>query len=173
MAAHFSISILSRESPRDAATFGVTALLPSGDFGGELRAVWQTPVKALTIKDSDLDFSHVEPAGMFRGVVEDDTSEQVLRRLGAEHGLETDAKVGAQVVENQVDAPRGRVDVFEQVLDEGNEVDFGPVIGHLDRASSALGFDRHEQIAGASAGVLVVLLERRPRLDRQGSTRIA
>jgi hypothetical protein len=77
---------------------------------------------------------------------EDDTAEQVSRRADAEHGLETDAKVGTEIVENQVGAPRFRVEVFEQVLDEGDEVDFGSVIGHLDRPSSALGFDCHGQI---------------------------
>jgi hypothetical protein len=49
MAAHFSIDALSREGPRDAAAFGVSALLPSCDFGDDLRAVWQTPVKALVL----------------------------------------------------------------------------------------------------------------------------
>src|SRR5208282_2176412 len=172
MLTQLAICVLPREGPREAAAFGVTALLPSGHFNSEQRAVWQASVKALAIKDPDFDFRHVEPAGVLRGVVEDDTAEQVSRRADAEHGLEADAKVGAEIVENQVDAPCVRVDVFEQVLDEGNEIDFGPVIGNLDHPSSALGFHRHEQIAGAGAGILVVLLRRRPRLHRQGSARI-
>ena len=123
MLTQLAICILPREGPREAAAFGVTALLPSGHFDGEQGAVWQASVKALAIKDTDLDFRHIEPTGVFRGVVEDDTAEQVSRRADAEHGLETDAKVGAEIVENEVDAPRFRVDVFEQVLDEGDEVD--------------------------------------------------
>lgn len=84
MLAHLALCILSREGPRDAAAFGVTALLPSGDFGGEQGAVWQAPVKALTIKDTDVDFRHVEPAGVFWGVVENYTAEQVLGKLGSD-----------------------------------------------------------------------------------------
>src|SRR5437773_9181291 len=147
MLAHLSIRILPREGPCDAATFGVTALLPGGDFGSKLCASGQAPIKTLAIKDSDFDFRHVEPTGMHRGVVEDDASQQVPGRAGAEHVLEADAKVGIEVVENQMDAPRGWVDVVEQVLDEGNEVDLGPVIGHLDGSPSALGLDLHEQVA--------------------------
>jgi hypothetical protein len=129
-------------------------------------------VKVLAIKDTDLDFRHVEPAGVVRGVTEDDASEQVPRRADAEHVLEADAKVGIEVVENQVGAPRFRVDVFEQVLDEVHEVDLGAAVGHLDRPSSALGLDRHEQIAGAGASVLVVVFGRRSGLHQQGSARI-
>jgi hypothetical protein len=55
--------------------FGVAALFPCGDFGGEQGAVGQALGKALAIEDADFDFRHVEPAGMFRGVVEDDPAE--------------------------------------------------------------------------------------------------
>ena len=61
MLAHLAICILTREGPRDAAAFGVTALLPSGDFSGEQRAVGQAPVKALAVNAADLDFCPVEP----------------------------------------------------------------------------------------------------------------
>ena len=56
MFAHLAICILPREGPRDAAALGDTALLPSGDFGGEHGAIGQAPVKALAIKNTDLDF---------------------------------------------------------------------------------------------------------------------
>jgi hypothetical protein len=97
MLSHLTICILPREGPRDATAFCVTALLPSGDLGGEQCAVGQAPVKALAIKDTDLDFRHVEPAGVFRGVVEDDTAEQLLGRPDAEHGLETDTKAPGSI----------------------------------------------------------------------------
>src|ERR1017187_7354003 len=98
MLAHLSICILSREGPCYATAFGITALLPSSDFGGEQRAGWQASVKALAIEDTDLDFRHVEPAGVVRGVVEDDASEQVSGRVDAEHVLEAHPKVGIEVV---------------------------------------------------------------------------
>jgi hypothetical protein len=39
MLSQLAICILPREGPREAAAFGVTALLPGGDFGGEQCAV--------------------------------------------------------------------------------------------------------------------------------------
>ena len=166
MLAHLSIRVLPREGPRDAATFGVATLLPRGDLGSEERASWEAPVKTLAVKDADFYFRHVEPTGVQRGVVEDNAAEQVPGHRDAEHLLEADAKVGVEIVEHQMDAARGWVDVVEQVLDEGNEVDLGPAIGHLDGSSSALGFDRHEQIASPGADVLVVALGDRGGLHR-------
>ena len=173
MLAHLSICILPREGPCDAAAFSVAALLPSGDFGGQQRAGRQAAGEALAVKDADLDLCHVEPAGVFRGAVEDDAAQQVPRCVDAQHVLEAHAKVGAQVVEDQMNSPRLWVDVFKQVLDERNEVGLGTAIGHRDRPPSALRFHRHEQIAGAGAGGFVVMFRWRPRLQRQGSAGIA
>jgi hypothetical protein len=55
------------------------------------------------------------------------TRYRVSRRPDPEYGFEADAKVGAEIVEHEVNAPGFRVDMFEQVFDEGDEVDFGPV----------------------------------------------
>jgi hypothetical protein len=116
MVAHLSICILSREGPSYATALGISALLPSSDFGGERRAGWQASIKTLAIEDTDLDFRHVEPAGVVRGVVEDDASEQMSGRVDAEHVLESHPKMSIEVVENQMDTPRPRVDVFKQCL---------------------------------------------------------
>jgi hypothetical protein len=70
MLTQLAICILPREGPREAAAFGVTALLPSSHFDGEQGTVWQASAKALAIKDPDFDFRHVQPAGVFRGVVD-------------------------------------------------------------------------------------------------------
>src|SRR5665213_616292 len=40
----------------------------AGAIGGEQGAVGQAPVEALAIKDTDLDFRHVEPTGAFRRI---------------------------------------------------------------------------------------------------------
>src|SRR5437016_3278120 len=103
MPTHFAICILARKGPRDAASFCVTALLPSGDFGSEQCASRHPAVKALPIKDTDFDFRHVEPTGVHRGVVKDDASEQVSSRGYAEHVFETYSKVSVEVIENQMD----------------------------------------------------------------------
>src|ERR1019366_795295 len=70
MQPHFSICILSSERPLDAPLLGVAARLPSSDLGDDRSAIRQTPIKTLAIKDADFNFSHVEPAGMLRGVMD-------------------------------------------------------------------------------------------------------
>src|ERR1700722_19232059 len=124
MATHLAIRVLAGKSPGDLATFGVTALLPGGDFGDEQRALGQASVKALAIKDADLDFRHIQPAGVLWGVVEDDPAQELLSRPDTEHCFKADWKVRTEIVEHEVNAPGFRVDVFEQMFDEGNEVDF-------------------------------------------------
>lgn len=65
MLAQLSIGIVPREGPRDAAARGVAALLPDSDFRGEQRLGRQAPVKALAVKDADLDLRHIEPVAYF------------------------------------------------------------------------------------------------------------
>ena len=92
MFTHLPISILARECPGDSASFSIAALLPSSDFGSEQRAARQASVKTLSSKYADLDFCHVKPTGVLRGVVEDDAAEQLAGCLDAQHFLETDRK---------------------------------------------------------------------------------
>ena len=65
MSSHFCVCILPSKGPLNAALLPVTAQLPSIHFGGECSTVRQVPVKALAVKNTDLDFSRVEPAGTF------------------------------------------------------------------------------------------------------------
>src|SRR5437762_2420455 len=173
MSLHLSIRVLPRECPRDAVASGVAALLPSHDFGREQSAIGQTPIKALAIEDADLDFRHVEPAAVLRRVVKFNATQQGLRGGDAEHLLETDAEVGIEVIQDEMNAPRRGIDVVEQMLDEGHEVDLGTVIGHHHGTVSALRLDGDKQIAGADADILAIGLGRRTRLHRQRNAHLA
>ena len=46
--------------------------LPSIDLGDETVTVRDAPIQALAAQHADLDFDHVEPAGVFGGVMEFD-----------------------------------------------------------------------------------------------------
>jgi len=56
--------------PLDLSAFGVASLLPSGDLGEDCLLVVDAAVEALAAQDADFDFHHIEPTGVFRGVVE-------------------------------------------------------------------------------------------------------
>lgn len=53
--------------------------------------------------------------------MKDHTPEQVPRGGNTKHFFEAHAKVSIEVVEDQMDAPRVRVDVFEQVLEKATK----------------------------------------------------
>ena len=141
MSSHFQIGVLPRERPLDTSLLGVSAPLPCIDFTGEGVTVGQAPIQALAIKDANFDFRHVQPTGVLRGVVKDDATQQLVRHLDAEHVLETLAEMCIEVVEHEMNAMCLRIDLFEQVLDEGDEVRLGAMIGDLHGPSSALGFE--------------------------------
>ncbi|MGH9427370.1 MAG: hypothetical protein ACRD2L_13840, partial [Terriglobia bacterium] len=61
MATKFSISILTRETPRYATIPGVAMLLPSSDFERDGSPILETSAQTLTLQDTDLDFGHVKP----------------------------------------------------------------------------------------------------------------
>lgn len=111
MLTHFAIRILPREGPRDGTALGIAALLPPRDFSGEQRLGWQAPVRVLPIKDSNLDLRQIEPAGVYWRVVERRAPEQVPCCGDIQHLLEAHAKMGVEIVEDQMNAARVRVDL--------------------------------------------------------------
>ncbi len=60
MATKSSISVLARETPRDATMLGVATLLLSSDFERDGSPILETSAQTLTLQDTDLDFGHVK-----------------------------------------------------------------------------------------------------------------
>ena len=172
MPRHFRIRILPSKRPCDTALVGISALLPGVDLGDNGVAIRQAPIQTLAIQRSDFNFGHVEPTGVFRGVMENDTTQKFFCRLDTKHVLKALAEVRIEVVHHQMEAARGGIDVFEQVLDESDEVRLGTAVGDQDRSLSTFGLYRDEQIASADAYVLVILSHGHSRADRQWHTGI-
>jgi hypothetical protein len=57
-------------------------------------AAFDTTVQALAGEDADLDFDHVEPAGVLRNVVELDATKQAPRVLGRKGLIEGADRMG-------------------------------------------------------------------------------
>ena len=104
MRGHFHVRVLPRERPRDTVLLVISASLPCIDFAGKRVTVGEAPVQALTVKNADLDFRHVEPAGVLRRLVKDHTSQQCVRRPDSRHFLETLAEMRVEVVEHKMNA---------------------------------------------------------------------
>src|SRR6266545_4176889 len=118
-------------------------------------------------ENADLDFSHVQPTGVFRGGVKLHPMQQPSCCLVAENVDEALAEVGVEIVQDQMNAPRGAVDALDQVSSEGHEVGLAAMLGHRDGAPSGLRTNGHEQVAGAVAHVLPVFASWRSRVHRQ------
>lgn len=172
MLRHFLVCILPSERPRDRSLLGIAALLPGIDLGHECGSIRQASIQTLAIQDADFDFSHVEPARVFRGVVKDNATQQCSSFLDTEHVLKALAEMGIEVVHDQMDAACRDINLFEQMPDEGHEIGLGTAVGHHDGSLSALGFHRHEQIASAATDIFVILPHGRARLNRQWGARM-
>ena len=75
-ASHLGPSFVGREHPVDAGAASVALGLPSIDFADETLAGFDALVEALALENADLDFDHVEPAGVLWRVMELDLLEQ-------------------------------------------------------------------------------------------------
>jgi hypothetical protein len=64
MPTELSIRVLSSESPLDGCARVVAVALPGSDFGFERSAIGQPPIEALSTQSCNLDFGHIEPAGV-------------------------------------------------------------------------------------------------------------
>ena len=126
-------------------------MLPGDDFGYETFLAVDAPIQALTAQHANLDFYHVQPAGMLGDVVELQAVQQ-SPGFGRREGLiKCAGRVGRQIVQHDTDALRfGKVDVHE-FLHAGREVNGGAAIGDFDLAPGPMHVEEDEQIGGAIA----------------------
>ena len=69
------------------------------------------------------------------------------------------SEMRVQVIEHQVNSARFGVYASEQFFDEGDEVSLSSTRCDRDDSLPTLGLDRYEQIGGAVAYVLIVILD--------------
>src|SRR3989338_6246985 len=146
MPSHFCICILPSERPLDATLLRVTAQLPSIHLGDNRSLIRQTPIKALAIKNADFDFSHIEPTGMLRRVVKNDTSQQRLCFFNTEHFLEAFAKMGIEIVHHQMDSSRRGINSLERARRKTHKVGLRTMTGTHTPPPPPLGSTRHKQL---------------------------
>jgi hypothetical protein len=141
----------------------IARLLPGIHFSPQQVLAGDAPVQTLATEDADLDFRHVQPAGVFRGVVELYPAQKLGGGTFAQDIVEAFLEVGVQVVEYQVHPTRLGIRANEQFLDEGDEVGFATMIGDADDSLPRFGLNGDEQVGRAVARVLIVVLGRAAR----------
>ena len=85
MTTEFAICVLAREFPFDSSSRGVALLLPASDFRLQQPRGSDSLSGALPIHDPDFDLGHVQPTGVFGGVMELNALQQQCCRLLAQH----------------------------------------------------------------------------------------
>ena len=78
-------------------TSRIALLLPDGSLDGQLLDTFDAAVKALGRQHADLDFHHVQPAGMFGDVVELQSAQQASCFLSRECLVERAGGVSGQI----------------------------------------------------------------------------
>src|SRR5258708_18444592 len=102
MATKSSIRVLSGKRPIDAASCGIALALPRLKLAPGSGLVDQAPCEALALHDADFDLGHVQPARMLGCVVKLHAAQQRAGACATQHFLEARAKMGVEVVQNQV-----------------------------------------------------------------------
>lgn len=85
MCSEFSVCILTSELPLDGSASSVASALPLVDFEPQAISAGHASIQALPAEDSDLYLGHVEPTGVFGGVVELHACQQPFGRALAEY----------------------------------------------------------------------------------------
>ena len=140
------IRILASKRQRNTAALGISTLLPGADLADDGVVVRQTLIQALPIQDANLNFSHIQPASVFRSVAKDDATQKSFLRLGAEHLIEGFTEVGVEITHDQMFEVRCGVGLLEPMANESDEVGFGAAVGDKNCSSSTFGLYRNKQI---------------------------
>ena len=155
------------------ARCGVALSFPGGDFGDEALGVVDPAVQALAAQHADLDFDHVEPAGVLGGVVELEAAQDAASFGGREGLVEGAGRVGRQIVQHDADAlGMGIVDI-DEIAHALGEVFGGAPLGDLDVAPGPVDVDADEEIDRAVAAVLAIVALELARLGRDRLAHLA
>src|SRR5579862_4466989 len=161
---------LDGKHPVDARALGIPASLPSGDLRDERRLFGDATPEALSDHHADLDLDHVQPARVLWCEMEFDAAQDAAGLFGREALVQRGCRVSRQVVEDDADALSLGIVIVDEVTHAFGEVDARPSIGHLRVSPWAVHVDKHEDVGGAIAHILVV---EAPSLPRLGTDRHA
>jgi len=129
-------SVSSGETPVDSRSRSVAAVLPSCDLLRQALFVRDASVQALSMQDTEFDFSHIEPTAMLGGVMDFQFGGNAAG-LGRRKGfIERSKFVRVQIVHHQGDGVCLREMDIDQVAHAVGKIDHGAALCHLDMAPS-------------------------------------
>jgi len=118
--------------PIDGSSRFVAGLFPRRDFIGQLLYQRDTSTDALTGKDADFDFGHVQPATMFGCVMDLQLVRNPKRFRRLERLIERAERMRIQVVHHQDDLTRLGIPLVDQLANAMREIKFRSLVGYFD-----------------------------------------
>src|SRR6202008_3133941 len=136
------------------------------------KAFWigDPAAETLPLEDADLDLDHVEPTGVFRGVVGLEAAQDAAGLGGGKGLVESAAGMDRQIVLHDTDAGGLGVMDIDEFAHAVSIVHGGAPFGDFDLAPGPMRVEGDEEIDGAVAPVLVVVAL---ALSRLGWDRLA
>src|SRR5438046_431589 len=110
----FNPSVVGGKTPRNSTVMSIAFAFQSGNTLAQDLHAFNAPRQAASCKESDLDFGHVEPTAMLRGVTELDTPEDTPCLSRLEGFVECSRRVSIEVVLDDADGVSMRIDRINQ-----------------------------------------------------------
>jgi hypothetical protein len=163
------------EHPFDACSCGVALSLPCADFGDEAVGVVDPAIQALAAQDPNLDFDHVQPAGVLGGVVKLQAPQDAASFGGREGLVDVAGRVDRQIILHDADALGIRIVDIDEFVHALGVIFGGAPLGDLDLdvAPGPVNLDADEEINSAVAAILAIVAFELARLGRDGLAYLA
>src|SRR3990172_2176904 len=168
-AAQFDASIGGGELPADGCLRLIAALLPGGDFRGDLFPAAEPPAQAVTAEHRKLALRHVQPGAVLRRVVPLEARGETPGFGGKEALVEGGGGVGVEIVGHQHDLLDVRIALIGEQPQLLGEIKGGAAFGYRHLTLARQRLDAEKQVAGSVARIFIILAFRRPGLRRQAA----
>ena len=150
-------SLLSGEPPLHGSSLGVAGTLPGGNLLLDGRAIGKSSFQALAGKHRQFNLDHIEPAPMFRCVVELQPLHETPGLRRGKDFVEGRRGMGIEVVQHDENLLGFGEVAIDERLHTAGKIWLGPSLCDFDVAPSLLRCKEHEQITRPVAPVLIIV----------------
>src|SRR5574341_2037066 len=157
-------SIIGRKLPVNGGMSVIASVFDGSDLTLECRFVRDMSAE-FAHEDTELNFSHVKPASVLGGVMENQASQDTIGLGGGKGLVQRSGLMSIQIVHDHIDPFRIRKGHIGQPTHLVGKVVHGALVGHCDVPPGSQRGEEHKQVTSSPASILVV---HSPNLARSG-----
>src|SRR5215210_5731483 len=148
--------IFACKSPLNLGTSRIALFFQLLDLAFQRFLIFNSPIKALTTEDAQLDFSNIQPTTMLGRVVKLQLPQDTPRFIRRERLIKRCRSVRVQIVEHHPH-PLGLWECFiNKPSHLSSEVLHRSLLGHLDVSPSSLRLTNHKQVTHATSLIFII-----------------